>query len=131
MSHHPCQSNASNSTGMPRQSQRPRVRPAADIVERSDGFYLYLDMPGVAHEDLTLDIEGDELSIQAVTRFGNDSSVRVHALEFGDVEYHAQFTLSDLVDVARIGAQLANGVLTIFMPKREAAQPKRVRIEVR
>lgn len=109
---------------------RPRVRPAADLVEREDGFHLYLDMPGVTREDLTIDIEGDELSIVAVTRFGRGCSERVHALEFGDVEYHAKFVLSDMVDVEGIGAQLSNGVLVVDMPRRESARPRRIRVEV-
>jgi HSP20 family protein len=50
-------------------------------------------------------------------------------MEFGDVEYHVVFTLSDMVDAARISAQLANGVLTIRMPKREAAAPRRIAVE--
>lgn len=146
--------------------QPPRMRPQADLVEREDGFHLYLDMPGVAHDDLVLDVEGDELTVRGVTRFGDcrdmgrdmgrdagrdgaeeaapdakDSPAqatcacgaaggpRVHAMEFGDVEYHAVFTLSDMVDAARISAQLASGVLTIRMPKREAAAPRRIAVE--
>ncbi|WMW64987.1 Hsp20/alpha crystallin family protein [Nitratidesulfovibrio liaohensis] len=144
--------------------QPPRMRPQADLVEREDGFHLFLDMPGVAHDDLVLDVEGDELTVRGVTRFGDCRDMgrdegrdggrdgnaepgatdgpahapcgcgpaggpRVHAMEFGDVEYHAVFTLSDMVDAARIAAQLTNGVLTIRMPKREAAAPRRITVE--
>lgn len=144
--------------------QPPRMRPQADLVEREDGFHLYLDMPGVAHDDLVLDVGGDELTVRGVTRFGDcrdmgrdegragesttdhectgadapestpcgcglAGGLRVHAMEFGDVEYHVVFTLSDMVDAARISAQLANGVLTIRMPKREAAAPRRIAVE--
>lgn len=147
-------------------SQPPRMRPQADLVEREDGFHLFLDMPGVAHDDLVLDVEGDELTVRGVSRFGDCRDMgkdegrngerdgaaepgaadgpapapapcgcgpaggpRVHAMEFGDVEYHAVFTLSDMVDATRISAQLANGVLTIRMPKREAAAPRRIAVE--
>ncbi len=146
--------------------QPPRMRPQADLVEREDGFHLFLDMPGVAHDGLVLDVEGDELTVRGMTRFGDcrdmgrdggrdggreatadagpdveappepapcgcgpAGGLRVHAMEFGDVEYHAVFTLSDMVDTARISAQLANGVLTIRMPKREAAAPRRITVE--
>ncbi len=138
------------------------MRPQADLVEREDGFHLFLDMPGVAHDGLVLDVEGDELTVRGMTRFGDcrdmgrdggreatadagpdvkappepapcgcgpAGGLRVHAMEFGDVEYHAVFTLSDMVDAARISAQLANGVLTIRMPKREAAAPRRITVE--
>lgn len=124
-----CKPSASQ-PGTGRQAGRPRVRPAADLVEREEGFFLYLDMPGVAREDLAVDIEGDEMIISAVTRIGSGSNERVHALEFGDVEYHAAFALSDMVDAERITAQLANGVLVVEMPRREAARPRRIRVEV-
>ena len=109
---------------------RPRLRPAADLVEREDGFYLYLDVPGVQKDDLTVDIEESELSVEAISSIGVCGGERVHAMEFGDVEYHARFTLADTVDRQRIGAQLENGVLTIFMPKREEEMPTRIKIEV-
>ena len=109
---------------------RPRVRPAADLVEREDGFYLYLDLPGVKKEALQVDIEESELCVSAVSSLGMCDGERVHAMEFGDVEYQAKFTLADMVDKQRIGAQLVNGVLTIYMPKREETVPKRIRIDV-
>lgn len=108
----------------------PRIRPAADFVEREDGFYLYLDMPGVSREALSVHVEDDELSIQGRSSHGLCNGERVHAMEFGDVEYHAQFALTDNMDTRHVGAQLANGVLTIYIPRREAKEPRRIRIEV-
>lgn len=110
--------------------RRPRVRPAADLVEREDGFYLYLDMPGVERQELIVDIDGSELTVHAHSRFGCAAGERIHAFEFGDVEYYAQFTLSDMVDRAATAARLADGVLTIYMPKQQKVTPRRIRIEV-
>ncbi|GFM32228.1 Hsp20/alpha crystallin family protein [Desulfovibrio subterraneus] len=108
----------------------PRIRPAADFVEREDGFYLYLDMPGARRENLVVHIEEDELTIQASSSYGLCGGERVHAMEFGDVEYHAQFSLTDTMDKQRIGAQLVNGVLSIFIPRREEQVPRRIKIDV-
>lgn len=108
----------------------PRIRPAADFVEREDGFHLYLDMPGVRREDLVVHIEDDELTINARTSHQLCNGERVHAMEFGDVEYSAQFALTDTMDKSRIAAQLANGVLVIFIPRREEQVPRRITIEV-
>ncbi|MFV0347478.1 MAG: Hsp20/alpha crystallin family protein [Halodesulfovibrio sp.] len=108
----------------------PRIRPAADFVEREDGFYLYLDMPGVRRQDLVVHIEEDELTIQAASSHGLCGGERVHAMEFGDVEYFAQFSLTDTMDKQRIGAQLENGVLSVYIPRREAQVPRRIKIEV-
>ncbi len=113
-----------------RRGKPPRIRPAADFVEREDGFYLYLDMPGVKHSDLVVHIEDDELSVQARTNFGLHGGERVHAMEFSDAEYFAQFSLTDPMDKAHVGAKLTNGVLTIFIPRREEQTPRRITITV-
>ncbi|OBQ51510.1 Hsp20/alpha crystallin family protein [Halodesulfovibrio spirochaetisodalis] len=110
--------------------KRPRVQPHADFVEREDGFYLYLDMPGVEKEKLHLDIENDKLSVQAKSDFGLTSGERVHSMEFGEVEYFARFEVSELVDKQKVSAKFENGVLTIYLPKRKEAPPKRIKIEV-
>ena len=39
----------------------PRVKPATDIVETEDGFYIYMDMPGVSKEALVIDLNEDEI----------------------------------------------------------------------
>ena len=113
-----------------RMGKRPRVQPPADFVEREDGFYLCLDMPGVEKEKLLLDIENDKLTIHAKSDFGLTSGERVHSMEFGEVEYSARFELSELVDKQKVSAKFENGVLTIYLPKREEIPPKRIKIEV-
>lgn len=113
-----------------RMGKRPRVQPPADFVEHEDGFYLYLDMPGVDKEKLQLDIENEKLSVQAKSNFGLTAGERVHSMEFGEVEYCARFEVSELVDKEKVSAKFENGVLTIYLPKRKEAPPKRIRIEV-
>lgn len=110
--------------------KRPQVQPPADFVEREDGFYLYLDMPGVEKEKLILDIENDKLSVQANSNFGLVAGERVHSMEFGEVEYCARFEVSELVDKEKVSAKFENGVLTIYLPKRKEVPPKRIRIDV-
>lgn len=110
--------------------RRPKVRPPADLVEREDGFYLYLDMPGVSKDELVVDVDGNEMTVHGVSRFGCAAGERIHAFEFCDMEYNAQFTLSDMVDRGAIAAKLADGVLTIYMPKQQKVTPRRIRIEV-
>jgi HSP20 family molecular chaperone IbpA len=50
-------------------------------------------------------------------------------VEFGGGEYYRAFTLSDAVDQEKIKASLINGVLEIFMPKKEKVLPKRIEIK--
>jgi HSP20 family protein len=46
------------------------------------------------------------------------------------VEYCARFEVRELVDKDKESAKFENGVLTIYLPKRKEAPPKRIKIEV-
>ncbi len=108
----------------------PGVCPATDLVERDDGFYLYLDMPGVRKEEIVVEVDGAEMTVQACTHFGCADSEYILAFEFGDVEYRAQFTLFDMVDRAGIAAHFSDGVLTIYLPRYQKSTPRKLRISV-
>lgn len=112
------------------QEQRyPKVRPATDILEREDGYHLFMDMPGVSKDDLAIDLNENELRVQG--RAVHPAMAQANALnmEFGSGNYVRSFTLSDVVDRERISANLENGVLEIFLPKVEKVQPKRIEIK--
>ncbi len=113
----------------------PRFRPASDIVEREDGFHIIMDMPGVQKEALFVDVNKNEVTVSARTSYpaeppkpekaGDRSYTHV---EFGGGEYRRTFTLSDSVDREKITAILKNGVLDLYLPKSEAAKPRRIEI---
>jgi len=106
----------------------PTVRPSTDILEKEDGFHIFMDLPGVARDDLVLDLRENELVVSGRADVGLDEKKRHVAVEFGGGEYSRTFTLSDIVDRERIVANLKNGVLEIFMPKKEKEKPKRIEI---
>lgn len=107
----------------------PRFRPATDILERPDGFYLYLDLPGVNRKDLKVDIKGAEMVVSGRACYPAGPEEKLLESEFGSAEYVCSFTISDIVDVERITANLRNGVLEIFMPKAASAEPRRIQVE--
>lgn len=105
-----------------------RVSPATDIIEQADGFHILMDLPGVPPEGLTIDLEENEVTVTGRSSYapaGGDR--RMHA-EFDAVEFVRAFTLSDMVDRERIRAVLKDGVLNLFLPKAEAAKPRRIEI---
>ncbi|MDK2957218.1 MAG: hypothetical protein PWQ57_2714 [Desulfovibrionales bacterium] len=120
---------------MPEDSKRPdeknlpRFRPATDILERADGFYLYLDLPGVSRENLVLDVKDAELMVSGRTDYRFEPEERLLESEFGNVEYVCSFTLSDIVDAESVTANLRNGVLEIFIPKTSKTIPRRIQVE--
>ena len=106
----------------------PRYRPATDILEREDGFYIYMDLPGVAREDLSIDLQEDELTVVGRTSLEQGDDEHFVEMQFGDCEYVRSVSVTDIVDRERIRANLEDGVLELHLPKLEKTRPKRIEI---
>ena len=110
------------------QKELARFRPATDILEREDGFHILMDMPGVRKEDMTIDLQENELSVTGRSTFISREGERFVEMQFGECEYARSISISDIVDRERIKANLENGVLELWLPKVEKVQPKRITI---
>ena len=107
----------------------PRYRPATDILEREDGFVIYIDLPGVRREDMTIDLQEDELTVTGRTSLDQSEGEHFVEMQFGDCEYVRSISITDIVDRERIKANLEGGVLELVLPKVEKVQPKRIEIQ--
>lgn len=106
-----------------------RYTPPADIVEREDGFHVFIDMPGVDREGLTVDVQRNELIVTGKSAVGAGGQNPLHT-EFGPGEYKRAFTLSDVVDREGVRASLKDGVLDLFLPKSAKSLSRRIEIAV-
>lgn len=102
--------------------------PPVDIYETESTLVVIADLPGVDKDDLNIHVEDDILTIDANAHDGlPGESLRD---EFRLMRFHRQFTLSDQVDQEKIAAGLDHGVLTITLPKAEAAKPRQIPVSV-
>ena len=101
--------------------------PPTDILEREDGFHIFMDLPGVAPEDLMIDLEQNELTVRAKSSYDAGESQAMRN-EFGVLSYKRVFTLSDMVDREHIKAVIKDGVLDLFLPKAESMKPRKIEI---
>jgi len=107
----------------------PRFSPSTDIIEKEDGFHIYMDMPGVAREQLNINLQDTDLEISAQAEFPKlENASNIH-MEFGTCEYVRSFTISDVVDRENIKATMKNGVLELYLPKADKARPRKIEIE--
>ena len=103
--------------------------PAADVVEYADRFVLFVDLPGVAAEDVDITLEGGALTLAGERTVGRpDEPVSHLRRERGRGRFHRRFRLPDTVDADRVKATERNGVLEVTIPKQAAAQPRRIEI---
>lgn len=102
---------------METQTQR-LVAPRVDIFENSTGIRLVADVPGAREDDIQLQVEDDALVLEA------------RAASLGDLLWRRSFALPRDVDREKVGATLAGGVLTIDLPRKTEAHPRRIAIHV-
>ena len=143
------QSNTAMQTQQPQQPQQPQPQPSqpsqqysasnrpapallppVDIVEDGGGITLIADLPGVSREELSIGVDGRNLTIEAPLRLGEANSLVSVYAEVRANQFRRSFELSSDLDTARIDAGLRDGVLTLRIPKLEQAKPRRVEVRV-
>ena len=111
-----------------RRQELPRVAPLVDIYENEEEILLHADMPGVAKDNITVNVDNGRLEISATRKLQTKGSGSWQ--EFGDVEYRRVFSVPQSIDVAKVNAELKEGVLKLHLPKAEAAKPRTIEISV-
>jgi HSP20 family molecular chaperone IbpA len=104
--------------------------PPVDIFEDADGITLKADLPGVPKENLSIGVEGETLTIEATATLDAPARMSDVYAEIRVAQYKRSFALARDLDTDRIDASLRNGVLTLHIPKREQAKPRRIAVQV-
>ena len=105
----------------------PDFIPPVDIYEDKNGITVLADMPGVDKEGVSIDLKEDQLTINGKVSLADDKKTVLHR-EYEVGNYFRQFTLSDVIDREKISAKMADGVLTLTLPKAEKAVPKKIAV---
>ena len=127
--------NADDTGGMPVEVTRTTesshddvLVPPVDIHETDDGWVLLADVPGVGKDGLDVEVHKGVLTIHGRMDKTPIAGRVVHQ-EFRRADYFRSFPLSDQVDRDRIVANVSGGVVTITLPKAQAARPRKIMIE--
>lgn len=110
-----------------RNRQFPTVAPLVDIVENENEILLYADMPGVDKSNISINIDNGRLALSGVREVKPVGAVTWE--EFTDVEFRRTFSVPQTIDVAKVNAELKEGVLLLHLPKAESAKPRQIEIK--
>ena len=113
-------------TREPTRAEETYVAPPVDIYEDDTGLVVLADLPGVAPETLDVRVERGVLTIQARAHHLAEGEA-IHR-EFQLSGFFRQFQLPEVIDTAKIEADLKQGVLTLRLPREEPAQPRRIQV---
>ena len=106
--------------------------PPIDVYETQDRYVVAAEVPGLSREHIDLALEESRLTIrgQRIDRSPTAGDVlHFHQVERGHGWFARTFEFGSKIDIESVSADLANGVLTITLPK--ASRPPARKIEVR
>ncbi len=100
--------------------------PATDIVEDSEGLYLYLDLPDVDEGSLEVETEQNSLSVKATRRYRKGENQTVHYQGRPKGTFTRTFNVPTSFDLGKVTASYDSGVLTLLVPRSESTRPRKV-----
>ena len=95
----------------------PGWLPPADLAEYGDRYLLTVELPGLRREDVKLDFRDQVLTVHGQLPSESCCPERYHQLERGSGGFSRSFRFGLAVAADGITADLADGVLTITIPK--------------
>jgi HSP20 family protein len=106
--------------------------PPIDVYETPSDYVITVEVPGVSRQDVNLAVEDSRLTVRGrrlETAARSGDAAHYHLVERGYGTFARSFEFAHKVDVDGVSADLADGVLTITVPK--ITPPPARRIEVR
>jgi HSP20 family protein len=101
--------------------------PEVDVKETPNELLFKVDVPGMSEKDIEISLTGNRMTISGKREEEKKSEQdRYYVVERSSGSFSRMFTLPEGVDLDSVRADLANGVLTLIVPKKGQAEPRRV-----
>jgi HSP20 family protein len=115
-------------TSAPSWTETMAWAPMADLHETDEAYELECELPGIKRDDIDVEVSERELRITGELKERERKGVTRRATRrTGRFEYHA--LLPTEVKAEDVRASLADGVLTVTIPKTQAAKPLHIEIQ--
>lgn len=103
--------------------------PRTDIYETEQGLNLQFDLPGVSKDAIDVRVEKGNLIVRGERKLAA-SADSYHRIERPYGTFTRVFALPDHVDFDAVEAKLSDGVLSLYLPRREEAKPRQIQVKV-
>lgn len=116
-------------SGAPRRSVAAGVFPLVNVTEDVNKFFVRVELPGVQSEALDIQATGKTITISGERKITEDNAnARYHRREREPGKFSRVLAMPSEIDADRIEAKLEDGILTVVIPKAEAAKPRQIKI---
>jgi HSP20 family protein len=105
--------------------------PSVDILEKENELVVKVELPGMDLKDVEVTFENNVLTIKGERRFEHETKKEdYHRVEREYGAFSRSFSLPTYVEEGKIRAEYKDGMLNIFLPRKEAAKPKGIKVNV-
>jgi HSP20 family protein len=104
--------------------------PSVDVLEDTEALILRAELPGVKREDIDVSVDSNVLTLKGERKLEHEEQERrYHRIERSYGSFVRQFQLPNNVDSTTIDAQLADGVLTLRLGKKQELKPRKIDVK--
>jgi len=112
-----------------RDEMEPSFYPPLNAWEEGDAIKVEAEIPGVKIEEVEVSFDNGELTLKGEKKFEGNESATLHRRERLYGSFSRTLRLPWEVMAEKISAELKDGVLTVTLPKAEAAKPRKVAVK--
>jgi HSP20 family protein len=105
--------------------------PALDLHEDKDNFTVRAELPGMKKEEIEISLHDGVLSISGERKEEKHEDFGVHRSERFVGRFQRTLALPSAVDADKVKATYTDGILTVTLPKSEAAKPRQIQVKTR
>jgi HSP20 family protein len=107
------------------------VFPLMNVTEDKNNYYVRAELPGLKANELDISVTGDTLSISGERKLPDEEEkAQYHRREREAGKFSRIVSLPSQIDTSKVEARCADGILTVILPKAEAAKPKQIAVKV-
>ena len=105
------------------------TEPRVNVLEREDSFLIHAAVPGMKNDDIDIEVRDNKLTLSGRANDENkEETEEYRTKEFSQMSFQRAFQIGQWIGQDGITAKVENGILEVYLPKKEAVKPKKVKI---
>lgn len=106
------------------------VFPPVNVTQDDDQFYVRAELPGIKPDELSISVHRNRLTLSGKREIpGERGNVSYHRKERPEGSYSRTVALPLEINADRVEARYSDGILTVTLPKAEAAKPRQIAVK--
>lgn len=105
------------------------VFPPINLTENNESYFVRAELPGLKSEELDIQVTGKSVTISGERKIPSEGEgVRYHRREREAGRFSRIIGLPGDIDAEKVDAKMVDGVLSVIIPKSEAAKPRQITV---